>query len=150
MMSEIRAFVTLAALVAVGACDPGSARVAVDEVAPARPQLAGMVVTAKAPTLKVHKIAAPVAEDGNGHRVTAPADPRALDLIAPSWPGRALDPVLHIGDLHFHQYRFESREIMRYVVDDAARLPAGAEVWLQWGNDESSRIVITPSLEVAR
>lgn len=149
MMFEIRAFVMLAALCATSACDPGSARVTVEQTQPASPQLS-MLSAAAAPTLKISAVVTTVAEDGQGHRVSPPKNPRALDLVAPQWRGRALDPVLHVGDLHFHTYSFEGRQVMRFVVDDVARLRSGSEVWLQWGDDESSRVVISSSLEVPK
>jgi hypothetical protein len=97
----------------------------------------------------IEKIDAKRAEDGTGALVEA-TDPRALVVSADHWPGRALDPVLHIGQLHFHKYEFPSKGALRYVVADAALLTPGVEVAIQYGNDTSSRVVITPSLEVTR
>ena len=81
--------------------------------------------------------------------MTTPPDPRALDVHAPT-RGRALDPVLRVGGLHFHDYTFPARGVMRFVVDDVARLRAGDEVSVQWGDDVSSRIVLSRSLEVPK
>ena len=102
------------------------------------------------PRLAITAITAVEAEDGRGGRVTAPAAPRALDLHAESWPGRALDPVLRVGELRFHHYTFPAKGVMRFVVDDVARLRNGDEVSLQWGDDASTRVVVTGSLEVPR
>lgn len=130
------------------ACDPGSARVTVVRAETPRPVLHAAAVAR--PRLTIEAVTATEAEDGEGHVVTVLPSPRALDLHAASWRARALDPVLYVGDLHFHRYSFPSREVMRFVVDDVGRLPVGAEVWLQWGDDESSRVVLTPSLEVPK
>lgn len=89
------------------------------------------------------------AENGRGERVAAVA-PRALIVRADSWPGRALDPVLHIGQLHFHAYDHPSKSELRYVVADVALLPAGAEAALQYGDDTRSRVVLSTALEVPR
>ena len=102
------------------------------------------------PRLEITAIAAVEAEDGEGRKVTAPSAARALDLHAASWPGRALDPVLHVGALRFHRYTFPAKGVMRFVVDDVARLRDGDEVALQWGDDAGSRVVVTRSLEVPR
>jgi hypothetical protein len=102
------------------------------------------------PRLEITAVTAVEAEDGGGRRVAAPPAPRALDLHAVSWPGRALDPVLRVGELRFHHYTFPAKGVMRFVVDDVARLRAGDEVSLQWGDDAGTRVVVTPSLEVPR
>lgn len=78
------------------------------------------------------------------------ADRVAIDLHAESWPGRALDPVLTIGQLRLTEYEHPSKEVLRFVVPDASQLVAGAEVVLQYGDDDSSRVVVTQSLEVPR
>ena len=98
-------------------------------------------------SIHVTKVALPDAEDGAGNTVPA-LDPRALDLHGPVFPARALDPVLHVGKLHFHHYTFPAKGVLRYAVADVALLPDGGEVYLQWGDDTGSRIDITRSLEV--
>ncbi len=100
-------------------------------------------------SVHVHEVPVAQAEDGQGKTVPA-TDARALDLHGPVFPVRALDPVLHVGDLHFHHYTFPAKGVLRYIVADAALLPEGAEVFLQWGDDDNSRIVITRSLEVGK
>lgn len=102
------------------------------------------------PRLEITAITAAEAEDGGGRRVVTPTAPRALDLHAESWPGRALDPVLRVGELRFRHYTFPAKGVMRFVVDDVARLRDGDEVSLQWGDDATSRVVVTRSLEVPR
>jgi len=116
----------------------------VGAMAPGAP---GMVAK---PRLEITAITAVEAEDGRGGRVTAPLAARALDLHATSWPGRALDPVLHVGELRFRHYTFPAKGVLRFVVDDVARLRDGDEVSLLWGDDAGSRVVVTPSLEVPR
>lgn len=151
MASSLRISVGIALGVTM-ACDPGSARVVATRVEAPAPTLQ-LATATKGPRLTISAVAPGAvteAEDGHGHTVTVLPAPRVLDLHASSWPGRALDPVLHVGDLHFHHYSFPAREVMRFVVDDVGRLPAGAEAWVQWGDDESSRIVLTRSLEVPK
>jgi len=88
-------------------------------------------------------------EDGRGGRV-APERPVAIDLRRPAgWPGRALDPVLHVGPLRFRDYAHAGPEVLRFVAD-AAALPEGAEVAVWWGDDRESRIVVAGALEVPR
>ncbi len=74
----------------------------------------------------------------------------AIDLHAESWPGRALDPVLTIGQLTLTEYEHPSKQVLRFVVSDASELVAGSEVVLQYGDDIKSRVVITQALELPR
>lgn len=105
----------------------------------------------KAPPYTITIAPSSVTKAEDGHGATVPAvDPRTLDVIGSPVPVRALDPVLHIGDLHFHYYTFPAKGVLRFVVADAAQLPEGAEVYLQWGEDTRSRIVITRRLKVAK
>lgn len=129
--------------------DPEAARAGSRVLAedPSVEPAAGRVVR---PRLEITAITAAEAEDGDGRRVVTPPAPRALDLHAESWPGRALDPVLHVGELRFRRYTFPTKGVMRFVVDDVARLRDGDEVSLQWGEDASTRVVVTRSLEVPR
>ena len=128
--------------------DPAAARAGSGGAgAPSAEPAGGRVVK---PRLEITAITAAEAEDGGGRRVVTPPAPRAPDLHAESWPGRALDPVLHVGGLRFHRYTFPAKGVMRFVVDDVTRLRDGDEVSLQWGDDASSRVVVTRSLEVPR
>ena len=79
------------------------------------------------------------AEDGAHH--TAPAQHAvAFDIDGRLVPARALDPVLHVGQLTLHAYRFPRPGIMRFVLD-RARLPEdGVEVYVQFGDDFAHRI----------
>ena len=45
------------------------------------------------------------AEDGQGNLIQ-PQDCVRLTARANTWPARALDPVLHLGQLHFHRYTY--------------------------------------------
>lgn len=99
--------------------------------------------------LRAHKITTTVGEDGRGTVVVA-VTPVAFDVRAQSWPGRALDPVLHVGDLHFRHYSFPEKGVIRFVASDAADLAEGAEVWLRFGDDQRTRVVLDSSLEVPR
>ncbi len=77
--------------------------------------------------------------------------PGAFEVRADGgWPGRALDPVLAIGDLRFHDYEFPARDTIRFALPDTAALPDGAAVSLQFGDDVGSRVVITQALAVPR
>ncbi len=67
-------------------------------------------------SLSVEPIDVPDGEDGRGRTRKADA-PHALVLKSDAgWPARALDPVLHIGDLHFHDYVHVDRTTLRFVV----------------------------------
>jgi len=152
MTFTMRALVTITVLGTASACDPGSAQELLvrDAIAPPNLVMSVAMSMAAAKPLTISRITTLEAEDGLGHRVTSPVDPRALDVHAPAWPGRALDPVLTIGELSFHHYEFPAKGVMRFVVDDVARLHTGDEAWLQWGDDAASRVVLTHSLEVPK
>ena len=93
-------------------------------------------------------VAVSVSQAENGREELVPAtDPRGL-LLRGYFPGRALDPVLHVGDLHFHRYRYTDEGRLMFVVADVALLKAGAAVYVQYGDNEHSRIDITASLEL--
>jgi hypothetical protein len=109
--------------------------------APPRPVVRG---------LEVVPVEVTEAEDGRGAVVPA-VRPVALDVIADGWPGRALDPVLLVGDeLRFRRYRHPAPGVLRFVAADVATLPAGATVAVQWGDDAASRLVVADALEVPR
>jgi len=130
--------------VEVPATDPPMMAVALgsppsgDETVKPKPEPKGYKVA-------VTKVSVAEAEDGNGKTIPA-GDARALDLTGPAFPVRALDPVLHIGALHFHAYSYPDRGVLRFVVADVRFLPTEAEVYLQYGDDVHSRIVIARSL----
>ncbi len=106
-------------------------------VAPARP-LEPVAITLAA----VDVASAADAEDGAG-RLTSAVAAVAIDVTASDpWPARALDPVLHVGPLHFHRYRYVDPRTLRFVVADRAALPVGADPYVQYGPDERSRVVM--------
>ena len=85
-----------------------------------------------------------VAEDGQGNRRQATA-PIAVDITAERWPGRALDPVLHVGKNSFFEYRFPAPGVMRFLVADATLLDVPNQIiYLQYGDDVGSRVEIVP------
>lgn len=88
-------------------------------------------------------------EDGQGNTVEA-VEPVAIEITAQAWPARALDPVLHVGNLGFHHYTFPRMNVLRYVVADGSIIPEDTEAWIQYGGDESSRIKVADRLEVPR
>jgi hypothetical protein len=99
--------------------------------------------------VSVVRIEAERGEDGKGATVEAAA-PVAIDISAEAWPVRALDPVLHVGDLVFRHYTFPRVNVLRFVVADSALLPDGAAAWVQYGDDLSSRTEVADRLEVPR
>lgn len=117
------------------------------EAAPAAPPMQRRVEVME---LELAPVEVAEAEDGRG--ATVPADdPVALDLrSADGFPGRARDPVLHVGSLRFHRYSHPAPDTLRFVVASRSLLPAGARVALQYGDDEASRVVVTESLEVSQ
>lgn len=91
-------------------------------------------------SLSVEPIDVPDGEDGRGRTRKADA-PHALVLKSDAgWPARALDPVLHIGDLHFHDYVHVDRTTLRFVVDDVRRLGIGDAVFVQYGEETRTRV----------
>lgn len=99
------------------------------------------------PLLSITAIDAREGEDGSGATIAA-TRPLALDLDARRVPPRALDPVLHVGALRFTRYAHPQPGVMRFVVADRALLPEGAEVFVQYGDETSTRLVLTPALEL--
>jgi len=106
-----------------------------------------MLKKASVLSLAVVEIEADRGEDGEGNTVEA-ANPVAIEITAEAWPVRALDPVLHVGDLTFSHYTFPRLNVLRYVVADREILPAGAEAFVQYGADPDSRVTVAESLEV--
>ncbi len=90
--------------------------------------------------LTIRAVDAPLAEDGRGGLVTARA-PVALELRREDgWPGRALNPVLYVGELRFEHYEHVDPLVLRYVAADGAALPRDADAFVQWGDDAASRV----------
>jgi len=92
--------------------------------------------------LSITPIDVGVAEDGRGAMVPT-SGPVALDIRRPDgWPGRALDPELTVGELVFRQYVHVDAEILRFAAAERASLDMDAYAFVQWGDDESSRIEV--------
>ncbi len=62
---------------------------------------------------------------------------------ADGWPGRALDPVLTVGNERLTRYDHPEPAVSRVFTDGRALAP-GAPVVLQYGDDPTSRIVVRP------
>lgn len=54
------------------------------------------------------------------------------------FPARALDPVLHVGAVEVETYRHEGANCLVFS-SDPGRLPMGAQMYMQYGNDVESR-----------
>lgn len=63
-------------------------------------------------------------------------------LVAESWPGRAEDPVLIVGDLRFTRYDHPHPTVLRFFTD-GEKIPIDATILvLQYGDDPRSRVVL--------
>ena len=101
---------------------------------------AGKVHGRSKPKLSARPIDVAHGEDGRGRTLPATA-PHALVLESEAgWLVRAVDPVLHIGDLHFHSYEHTGRRTLQFVVDKVSRLKPGEAVYVQYGEEERTRI----------
>lgn len=106
----------------------------------------GKVHASSQAKLSVRPIDVEHGEDGRGRALKAAA-PHALVLESDAgWLVRAVDPVLHIGDLHFHSYEHTGRKTLQFVVDKVSRLKPGEAVYVQYGEEERTRIRL-PELE---
>lgn len=92
------------------------------------------------------EVAVPMAEDGSGGVVQAPRAALAIDVTATRWPVRALDPVLHVGQIRLRRYRHVSPFVLRFVIADGASLPRDAPAFVQYGDDVGSRIDVAQAL----
>jgi hypothetical protein len=79
------------------------------------------------------------AEDGAGGRSLAPLAV-AFDLDARRVPARALDPVLHVGARLLRRYEHPRVGVLRFVLAEGALPPDGVEVFVQYGDDETTRL----------
>lgn len=103
-----------------------------------REQSATVTPTTRAPLVLV-ALTHVDAEDGAHH--TAPAARAvAFEIDGRLVPARALDPLLHVGQLTLHAYRFPRPGLMRFVLDHAQLPPDGAPVFVQFGDDFEGRI----------
>jgi hypothetical protein len=100
------------------------------------------------PSMMLFRLTEPTeAEDGAGHTATSERAV-AIDLDASRFPPRALDPVLTVGTLRFVHYRHPRIGTLRFVAASHELLVDGAEVSIQYGDDASSRVVLTDALVV--
>jgi len=97
--------------------------------------------------LTVHPIEASEGGDGAGATVSA-TQPIAFDLDARRFPPRAADPVLHVGAQRFVHYVHPSPGVLRFVAADRGSLEPGVRVFVQFGDDASSRTVVAEALEL--
>lgn len=138
--------------------EPGSTRASREEArasgdptrsagstAPATPTLAPP--PPHRPLLSIHAIDAAEGEDGSGATIPA-TRPLAFDLDARQVPPRALDPVLHVGAQRFVHYVHPEPGVMRFVVADRALLSEGAPVFVQYGDEASTRLDLAAALEL--
>jgi hypothetical protein len=136
-----------------GEDEPGSTRASREALSMPEPRTAPGPLAQPAPSarplLSLHDVSATQAEDGEGGTIAA-TDPIAFDLDARRFPPRALDPVLHVGALRFVRYEHPQPGVLRFVAADRARLPRGVEVYVQYGDETSTRTIVLQALEVPR
>jgi hypothetical protein len=85
------------------------------------------------------------AEDGRGHRVSA-VRALALDVSRDEgWPARGHVPTLHVGQLQFHASETIDERTIRFIAADASALPRSATVFVQWGSDTRTRVMVSGS-----
>ena len=82
-----------------------------------------------------------LAEDGRGGQRMSP-NAVAIEIETEGWPGRAMDPVLRVGEYQFTAYTHVSPTVLRYVVDGPELLPAGAEAVVHFGRQEVARFLL--------
>ena len=81
---------------------------------------------------------AEVIEQGVKREVTVVLEFRVTSSQA--IPARALDPVLKVGEVPVREYRYEDHDhALVFTLYDPERAKDGAAVYLQFGNDASSR-----------
>ena len=86
-----------------------------------------------------------LAEDGMGSKQLS-GQAVQVDIESAGWPGRAMEPVLHVGQLRFNSYSHVSPTVLRYVVDGPDLLPQGAEASVRYGSYEAARFIL-PAVE---
>ena len=86
-----------------------------------------------------------LAEDGTGgKRLSGQAV--HVNIEREGWPGRAMEPVLLVGQLRFNSYSHVSPTVLRYVVDGPDLLPQGAEASVRYGSHDVARFML-PAVE---
>lgn len=89
-----------------------------------------------------------VTEAEDGHGATVPAVRAvAFDLDARLVPVASRDPQLHVGELVLRRYESPLPGILRFVLADRDEIVDGMEVTIQYGDDESTRVVVLPALD---
>jgi len=68
----------------------------------------------------------------------------AVEFVVTSedrFPARALDPVLHVGNLEVRQYRYAdiANKTLVFTLYDLGKLQDGVAVYLQYGGDARTR-----------
>ena len=121
------------AFLAIAACALPDALQQVPTEATAEPA-ALSAPPASAITAAVEALAPQASPDGLGGVVDAAA-PIALSLGG-GWGGRALDPVLVVGERRFTEYDYPSPGVLRFRLPAAALLE-GDEARVQWAEGDS-------------
>jgi len=93
-------------------------------------------------TASIASLAARELPDGLGGTIAAKA-PVALSLGG-GWGGRALDPVLVVGERRFTEYEYPAPGVLRYTLPERSLLEEGGAA-VQWS--EGERVV--ESLDVS-
>lgn len=68
---------------------------------------------------------------------------RAYEFVLESdkpFPARGLDPVLHVGDVALDGYQYRGGNVLVFATGEPEKLPQGAVVYFQYGNDTESRV----------
>ena len=68
-------------------------------------------------------------------RVVPDGPGMAVEITTDGWPGRAMEPALHVGQHRFDAYVHTSPVTLRFDVAEPDLLPQGAEARVQYGDD---------------
>lgn len=71
-------------------------------------------------------------EDGRGGLVESQRRV-AVDIRAPIWPGRAMDPIFEVEGFVFTRYEHPSPDVLRFIISDVGLLPAGGTGVVRYG-----------------
>jgi len=113
-------------------------RVASSEASTA-PTVAATTPEPARPLVRLTTLTDVAAEDGAGGQGPA-SRATAIDLDARRFPARALDPVLHIGALVLRHYEHPRVGVLRFVLAETAAPADGTTMFVQYGDDASSRV----------
>jgi hypothetical protein len=94
----------------------------------------------RAASYTVRQASVPTGADGSA--LARPA--LAVEFVVTSadrFPARALDPVLHVGNLELRDYRYAdiSNNALIFTLFEPVSLPDNVPVYLQYGNDTRTR-----------